>query len=74
MRRRTPAAIRETLAGTDGPLRDIVLLNAAAALVVADKAANLREGVDLAAQAIESGAAVGGAGEARNLCGAPANV
>jgi len=68
------AAIRETLAGKDGPLRDIVLLNAAAALVVADKAVTLREGADLAAQAIESGAATGALEKLAAICGAPENV
>jgi anthranilate phosphoribosyltransferase len=51
------AALRGILAGTKSPLRDIVLLNAAAALVVGDKAANLTDGVALAAHSIESGAA-----------------
>jgi anthranilate phosphoribosyltransferase len=51
------AAMRAVLGGEQGPLRDIVLLNSAAALVAADKAANLAEGVPLAAQAIDSGAA-----------------
>ncbi|MBV1925978.1 MAG: anthranilate phosphoribosyltransferase, partial [Rhodobacteraceae bacterium] len=37
--------------------RDAVLLNSAAALVLADAAADLREGVALAAQSIDSGAA-----------------
>lgn len=46
------------LHGDKGPKRDIVLLNAAAALVVADRAADLREGLALAAQSIDSGAAV----------------
>ena len=50
-------AILELLAGKKGPFRDIVLLNAAAALVVAGKATNLTDGVALAAHAIESGAA-----------------
>lgn len=68
------AAIRETLAGADGPLRDIVLLNAAAALVVADRASTLREGVTMAAQAIESGAATRTLEKLASLCGAPANV
>jgi len=68
------AAIRETLAGKDGPLRDIVLLNAAAALVVADKASTLREGADLAANAIESGAATGALEKLAAICGAPENV
>ena len=35
------AAIREVLAGKKTPLRDIAMLNAAAALIVAGKAANL---------------------------------
>lgn len=50
-------AIRGVLTGEPGAFRDIVLLNAAAALVVGDKARDLREGVALAAQSIESGAA-----------------
>ena len=50
-------AIRDVLAGKKGPFRDIVLLNAAAALIVGDKAANLTDGVAMAAHAIESGAA-----------------
>jgi anthranilate phosphoribosyltransferase len=37
------------------PKRDVVLLNAAAALVVAGKAENLRDGVRLAAAAIDDG-------------------
>lgn len=51
------AAIRELLAGKHGPFRDIVTLNSAAALIVADKATNLTEGVAMAAKAIDSGAA-----------------
>jgi anthranilate phosphoribosyltransferase len=51
------AAIRSVLAGKTGPHRDIVLLNAAAALVAAGKAADLPEGCRLAAAAIDSGAA-----------------
>jgi anthranilate phosphoribosyltransferase len=50
-------AMRAVFDGEQGPLRDIVLLNSAAALVAADKAATLAEGVPLAAQAIDSGAA-----------------
>ena len=50
-------AIRDVLAGKRGPFRDIVLLNAAAALIVGGKAANLTDGVALAAHSIESGAA-----------------
>lgn len=51
------AAIRAVLAGKRTPLRDIALLNAAAGLIVAGKAANLLDGAALAAHAIESGAA-----------------
>lgn len=50
-------AIRGLLNGTTGALRDVVLLNAAGALIVADKVTSLREGAALAAQAIDSGAA-----------------
>ena len=45
------------LDGAHGAYRDAVLLNAAAALVVADRAASLAEGVALARIAIDSGAA-----------------
>ncbi len=51
------AALTALLAGQTGPYRDIVLLNAAAALVVADKAADLRAGVALSAAAIDEGKA-----------------
>lgn len=51
-------ALLQVLDGAMGPKRDIVLLNAAAALVVAEKAENLREGVQLAAKSIDSGAAM----------------
>jgi anthranilate phosphoribosyltransferase len=51
------ARLRAILAGETGPLRDIVLLNAAAALIVAEKAKDLPGGVGLAATAIASGAA-----------------
>jgi anthranilate phosphoribosyltransferase len=50
-------ALSKVLAGADGPYRDIVLLNAAAALVVANRAANLVDGVALAAKSIDTGAA-----------------
>lgn len=49
--------VREVLSGTPGPHREIVELNTAAALVVADAAATLEEGLRLAAQAIDSGLA-----------------
>ena len=45
------------LKGEPGPKRDIVLANASAALVAAGRAADFREGVALAGQSIDSGAA-----------------
>jgi anthranilate phosphoribosyltransferase len=51
------AAFRALLDGAPGAYRDAVLLNAAAALVVADRAATLAEGVAMAREAIDSGAA-----------------
>ena len=51
------AALKALLAGEHSPYRDIVVLNAAAALVVADRAADLREGAELAAAVIDDGRA-----------------
>ncbi len=50
--------LRRILRGDPGPARDVVLANAAAALVVASKASNLTEGVEQAAEAIDSGSAM----------------
>jgi anthranilate phosphoribosyltransferase len=50
-------AIRKLLGGARGAFRDIVILNAGAALVVADKARDLKDGIARAAQAIDSGVA-----------------
>lgn len=50
-------AFRALLDGAPGAYRDAVLLNAAAALVVAGKAAGLKEGVGLARESIDSGSA-----------------
>ncbi len=49
--------IRSVLSGADGPRRDIVLLNAGAAIAVSGLAADLSEGVALAAASIDSGSA-----------------
>jgi anthranilate phosphoribosyltransferase len=49
--------LREMIEGAPGPYRDIVLLNAAATLVAAGLAESLKEGVDIGAQAIDSGQA-----------------
>ena len=51
------AAFRALLDGAPGAYRDAVLLNSAAALVIADKATDLLQGVEMAAQSIDSGAA-----------------
>jgi anthranilate phosphoribosyltransferase len=50
--------IREVLSGKKSARRDIVLLNAAAAFVAAGRADHLRDAVPLAAEAIDSGAAL----------------
>jgi anthranilate phosphoribosyltransferase len=47
------------LAGADGGRRDAILLNAAGAVAAAGHAADLREGLELARSAIDSGAALG---------------
>lgn len=51
------ATLREVLAGSPGPARSVVLANAAAALIAADRASTLREGVEIAANAIDTGRA-----------------
>ena len=50
--------MRNLLAGEGGPLRDVVLLNSAAALLVAGLTQTLADGVERAARAIDSGAAL----------------
>ena len=50
--------IRDVLAGKKSARRDVVLLNAAAALVAAGRADHLRDAVPLAARAIDSGTAL----------------
>lgn len=52
------AALKALLMGQKGAYRDIVLLNAAAALVVADKAPDLAAGTAMAADAVDSGKAM----------------
>ncbi len=51
------AAMRTLLHGRGGPYRDIVVLNAAAALVIAGKVANLKDGAAMALDAIIAGKA-----------------
>lgn len=50
------ALVERILDGERGPRRDVVLLNAGAAFVVADRARNLAEGIELAVASIDSGA------------------
>jgi anthranilate phosphoribosyltransferase len=52
------AILREILAGAKGPRRDVVLINAGAALVCAGKARRLEDGIRLAGEVIDSGAAL----------------
>lgn len=67
----TPAenavAFRALLAGEKSAYRDAVLLNAAAALIVANKVADLKSGVEIARQSIDSGAALGKINALRTL-------
>ena len=49
--------LRDVLAGEAGPCRDIAVLNAAAALMVAGKASDLAGGVEMAIASVDSGAA-----------------
>jgi anthranilate phosphoribosyltransferase len=56
-RERNAEIARSVLGGSLGPQRDVVLVNASAALVAAGKAASFPEGVALAARSIDSGAA-----------------
>jgi anthranilate phosphoribosyltransferase len=50
------AQLRAVLEGARIPYRDVALLNAAASLVIADAAANLRDGLDRATRALDTGA------------------
>lgn len=50
--------LRELFSGAQGAYRDLLLLNAGAALMVGDKARNLQEGIELARETVDSGAAL----------------
>ncbi|MCM8770903.1 MAG: anthranilate phosphoribosyltransferase [Candidatus Omnitrophica bacterium] len=52
------AILEDVLEGKKGPARDIVLLNAGAAIYVADKAKNILEGIEMAKESIDSGQAL----------------
>jgi anthranilate phosphoribosyltransferase len=66
--RENVAIARRVLEGERGPRRDVVLLNAAAALRVAGRSDDLREGAALAARAIDSGEAARLLERLRALC------
>lgn len=68
---RNAAVLRALLDGAQGAYRDAVLLNAAGALVVAGRAANLREGVEIAREAIDSGKAKDRLARLAAITGAP---
>src|SRR5439155_21324328 len=59
---------RRILDGEQGPRRDVVVLNAAAALMVAGRAADLQEGARRAAEAIDTGGARRVVERLRALC------
>ena len=50
-------AIRSVMAGEKGPKRDVVVLNAAAGLIAADRVEEMKAGIDMAADSIDSGGA-----------------
>jgi len=52
------ALLRDILSGKKGPQRDIVILNAAAALVAGNKAESVEEGIKMATEAIDEGQAL----------------
>ena len=52
------AIVRGVLTGVPGPARDVVLLNAGAALFIAERVASVREGIARAGAALDSGAAL----------------
>jgi len=52
------ATMRRLFQGEDGPIRDIVLVNSAAVLLVGELVANIRDGIALAADVIDQGAAL----------------
>ena len=61
------AVLLAVLNGEKGPKRDITLLNAAAALMVAGKAADLREGLAMAAESVDTGEAANALETFKNL-------
>ena len=50
--------LRDVLSGKEGPCRDVVLMNAAPAIVAGEKAADIREGIKMAEACIDDGRAM----------------
>jgi anthranilate phosphoribosyltransferase len=63
------AMIERLLEGEAGPRRDVVLMNTAAALLVAGRAGSLREGVAMAAGSLDGGGAGRALATLREVCG-----
>ncbi len=61
-------AIKQVLAGKAGAFRDIVILNSAAALMVAGKATDLKQGAALAVASIDNGKAAQALATLQRLC------
>jgi len=61
-------AIYKVLRGEKTAFRDIVVLNSAAALVVAGKASDLRQGAELAVESIDSGKAAAALATLKRIC------
>ena len=61
-------AIYKVLRGEKTAFRDIVVLNSAAALVVAGKASDLRQGAELAVESIDSGKAAAALATLKRVC------
>jgi len=61
-------ALQELLEGALGAYRETVLLNAAAALIVAERASDLRDGVAMAERSLASGAALAALQTLRRVC------
>jgi anthranilate phosphoribosyltransferase len=64
-------ALLDVLKGKKGPYRDIAVLNAAAALVVAGRAKDIKEGAELAAKSIDTSEAEGRLGRLIKVSNAP---
>ncbi|MCL7412548.1 MAG: anthranilate phosphoribosyltransferase [ANME-2 cluster archaeon] len=65
------ADIVKIVKGKKGPKRDIVVMNSAAALVVGEKASDLKDGIELAQQTIDNGSALEKLRNFVNIAGVP---